>query len=412
MKSWLLSWCMAGLLGVEAAQTAVSAQGQVVTLEQALATAQASNPQLAALRWNIGIADGDRQQAGLLPNPELSWLTEDTGTKAEATVQITQALQLGGKRGARVDVASRGQALAAVQFEQQRNQLRAEVIEAFYAALLAQEQVQIAEQSKVLAERGLAIANGRVKAGRSSPIEARRSQVQLAEIELTLNRARRDKAIAYRTLSSLMGTALPQFERVEGNAHYFPPLPEASQLLARMSDTQSLRLAALQIDQHEAAVELEKAKRIPDLSVTLGNKRLGVENRDVVVLGLSMPLPLFDRNQGNVYAASQRVGQAQDLRNATELRLQTETRQALNQWATALTSVRALDEAIIPAAQQTLDNLTRGFEAGKFGLIDVLDAQRILLAARTEYLQAAGDVTVAWAQIERIYGDVFALNDR
>lgn len=403
---------MAGLLGVEAAQTAVSAQGQVVTLEQALATAQASNPQLAALRWNIGIADGDRQQAGLLPNPELSWLTEDTGTKAEATVQITQALQLGGKRGARVDVASRGQALAAVQFEQQRNQLRAEVIEAFYAALLAQEQVQIAEQSKVLAERGLAIANGRVKAGRSSPIEARRSQVQLAEIELTLNRARRDKAIAYRTLSSLMGTALPQFERVEGNAHYFPPLPEASQLLARMSDTQSLRLAALQIDQHEAAVELEKAKRIPDLSVTLGNKRLGVENRDVVVLGLSMPLPLFDRNQGNVYAASQRVGQAQDLRNATELRLQTETRQALNQWATALTSVRALDEAIIPAAQQTLDNLTRGFEAGKFGLIDVLDAQRILLAARTEYLQAAGDVTVAWAQIERIYGDVFALNDR
>lgn len=389
---------------------ATSLTNQSITLEQALTQAEAHNPKLASSRWNIGIADGYRQQADLLPNPELSWLTEDTGSRGEVTVQVTQAVQLGGKRGARVGVASQEQQIASLQFEQELNQLRADVIEAFYTALLAQERVELAKQNQSLAERSLVVASTRVKAGRASPIEERRSQVQLAEIALELNRAQRDQRIAYQALSQLMGNSSNTFSRVEGNFYYFPPVPQTAHLIEHLDSTNLLRLATLQINQQESVVALEKANRIPDLSVTVGNKRIGEDNRDVIVLGLSMPLPLFDRNQGNIYAASQKVGQAQDLRNATELKLQAETQQALTQWSTASISVESLVKEIIPATQENLTNITRGFEAGKFGFIDVLDAQRTLLSARIEYVQAATDVIQAWAKIERIYGDVFKLN--
>ncbi len=411
-KLWLLSCFIVALTGGPAATQAASLSGQSLTLPRALEDAEAANPDLAAVRWNMDIADGGHQQASLLPNPEASWYSEDTGTQGEVTVAVTQKILTGGKRSARMEVAAHGQSIAALQFEQQRNQLRADIIEAFYAALIAQEQLKLAEQNRAVAERGLSVANTQVQAGRSSPIEARRSQVQLAEVSLGLNRAQRDLTVAYRNLTALLGSSVPPFRQVEGNIQYFPPVPAEEILLDRLKNTRLLQLAARQIEQNEASVALEKANRIPDLAVTLGNKRLGEVNRNVLVVGVSLPLPLFDRNQGNIYAASKRVGQSRDVRNATELRLQAETRQSLAQWQAALISVHSLSETIIPAARQTLDNITRGFEAGKFEFIDVLDAQRTLLSARTEYLQAVGDVTRAWAQIERIYGDAFVLKAR
>ena len=161
-----------------------------------------------------------------------------------------------------------------------------------------------------------------------------------------------------------------------------------------------------QIQQSEASVGLEKAQRIPDLDVSIGSQYDASVRERVNVVGVSMPIPLFNRNQGNVLAASRRADQARDLRNAVELRLRTETRQALDLWQTADTEVRAFNQQILPAAQSAVDSATRGFEMGKFNFLDVLDAQRTLIAARTQYLTATAQATDAWVRIERIYGDL------
>ena len=124
------------------------------------------------------------------------------------------------------------------------------------------------------------------------------------------------------------------------------------------------------------------------------------------VVGLSMPLPLFDRNQGNVLAAARRADQARDLRNAVALRLRSETRSAVDQWVTAMQEVAAYDRTILPAAQQAVDTATRGFEMGKFAFLDVLDAQRTLIEARGLYLEALATAADARARVERIYGDL------
>ncbi len=383
------------------------ASAQTLTLESALQSAFAGNPDLAAAQWEIDIAQGGRQQAGLIPNPVASWDAEDTRRSTRTTtVKLSQTLELGGKRGARIEVASRAQDAAAQELEQRRNLLRAEVIDGFYGALRAQERLELAQRSMALAERGLVIANGRVTAGKASPVEATRAQVEVSQIRLERSRAEIGVSDAYRRLAAITGSGTIGFERVEAGAVNTPALPSATQLLARLESTAELRLAQLQIQQRDAGLGLEKAQRIPDLDISIGSQYDASVRERVNLVGVSMPIPLFNRNQGNVLAASRRADQARDLRNATELRLRTETRQALDLWATANSEVRAFNQVILPAAQSAVDSATRGFEMGKFNFLDVLDAQRTLIAARTQYLAALAQATDAWVRIERIYGDL------
>ncbi|MFB3302644.1 TolC family protein [Pseudomonas sp. AMR01] len=396
------------LLGAMAVWAIASvAQAQTLTLDSALQTAFANNPDLAAAQWEIEIAGGARQQAGLIPNPVASWDAEDTRRNSRTTsIKLSQTLELGGKRGARIDVAERAQDGAALTLEQRRNGLRADVIDGYYGALRAQERLELAQRSLALAERGLVVAKGRVTAGKSSPVEATRAQVQLSQIRLELNRAQIGLTDAYRRLAASTGSANLDFQAVATQSPTTPPLPPTAQLLARLEQTPELRLAELKILQSEAGVGLEKAQRIPDLDVSVGSQYdAGVRER-VNLVGVSMPIPLFNRNQGNVLAASRRADQSRDLRNATELRLRTEIRQAMDLWQTANTEVLAFNQHILPAAQRAVDSATRGFELGKFNFIDVLDAQRTLIAARTQYLASTAQATDAWVRIERIYGDL------
>ena len=399
--------CALTLLLALASQSASAAEQPLLSLDSALAQAFANNPELAAARWEIDIAQGARQQAGLIPNPVLSLDAEDTRRDSRTTsVKLSQALELGGKRGARIDVASRGQELAALELERRRNQLRADVLDAYYTALRAQERSQLAGRSLALAERGLGVAQGRVNAGKASPVEATRAQVQLAEVRLELSRSQMEQDNAYRRLAMVTGTATGDFAGVQEQPLALTPLPAPAQLLGRLQETTELRLAEQEVVQREASLGLEKAQRIPDLDVSVGSQYDATARERVNLVGLSMPLPLFNRNQGNVLSAARRADQARDLRNATELRLRTETRQALEQWNTARGEVQSFNQTILPAAQRAVDSATQGFEMGKFNFLDVLDAQRTLIGARNQYLAALAQTTDAWVRIERIYGDL------
>ncbi|WP_085617610.1 MULTISPECIES: TolC family protein [unclassified Pseudomonas] len=393
---------------------AASAQAsQSLSLPQALDAAFAQNPELAAAGREIGIADGERRQAGLIPNPELSWEVEDTRRDTSTTtVTLSQPLELGGKRGARIAVAGAGQAIAQLDLERQRNGLRADVVQAFHGALRAQTALELAQQSQALTERGLRVVQGRVTAGQSSPVEATRAQVQLAQAQAEVRRAQTQRSVAYQALARLTGSPLASFDQLQA-ANLSPgDAPSADALLGQVEQTAEWRLAAAQVERGEASLGSEKALRIPNLTVSLGSQYSREDRERVNVVGLSMPLPLFDRNQGNVLAAARRADQARDLRNAVELRLRSETRSAVSQWATAMQEVQAYDRTILPSAQQAVDTATRGFEMGKFAFLDVLDAQRTLIEARGLYLEALASATDARAQVERIYGDLDGLRNK
>lgn len=400
-------WGVAALCALVCVLVVPTASAQNVSLSQALLKAMEANPDLAAARQEIGIAEGARKQAGLLPNPELSYEMEDTRRDSSTTtVTLSQPLELGGKRGARVEVATFEQTIAQLELDRRANGLRADVVQTFFAALRAQTGLDLAKQSLELTDRGMRIVDGRVRAGKSSPVEATRAEVQLAEARLQVRRAETEKATAYQHLAQIMGSPVTTFDRLD-SPNLSPGIPpQVDELMAKLGETAEMRQAAAQIDRSDASLGSEKAQRIPNLTVSVGSQYDRSIRERVNVVGLSMPLPLFDRNQGNILSASRRSDQARDQRNAVELRLRAETQTALNQWSTAMQEVESYDKTILPSAQKAVDTATRGFEMGKFGFIEVLDAQRTLIVARGQYLDSLATATNARAMVERVYGDV------
>lgn len=401
--------------GLAIAVTSCLLSGQIyaaseLTLSQALEQAQSNNPNMAAANWQVDISQAERKQAGLIPNPELSWEVEDTRSDTRTTtVQLTQPIELGGKRGARVEVAERGIDIASLGLEQNRNALRADVIQAFYGALQANMRFELAKESQEIAQRALTIAQGRVKAGKVSPIELTRAQVQLAEIELEASRALKDLGIANARLQLVMGEDGRLQVQPQGDATRLPSLPPTLVLLNALSVSAELRSAKSAIERQDASFELERAQRIPDLNVSLGSQYSSADRERVNVVGLSMPLPLFNRNQGNILAAARRADQSRDLRNATELRLRNEVQSAAEQWLMAQAEIKAFQATILPSAQSAVESTVRGFEMGKFAFLDVLDAQRTLIQSRTQYIQALTSATESWVLLERVLGDISAI---
>lgn len=391
-----------------ATQQYTEATSSPLTLEQAVAKALATNPTLRAAALDVAIADGVRRQAGLLPNPEVSFVREGTqrGTRTQ-TVQLSQLIELGGKRSARMRLADRERSLATGTLNVARTDLRVDVTTAFFDALGAQERVRLAQTSLEVAGKAAFAAQKRVAAGRVSPVEQDRAGVAQASAQLELAQAQSDLSIALHTLIAYWGETGPAALALvipELDLSSSPPLAELEQ---RLDSSPQVRRARLQVEREEAQVGLDRSQRMPDLTLIVGSKKDDEIGRSQTVLGVSVPLPLFNRNQGSLQASLGRADKARAELDAERLRLHQGLASAYQRAQLSREQVRSMREQILPAAQRVFDSTVTGFEAGKFAFLDVLDAQRTLLQIRTQYIQTLYDRYRAVAELGR-YVDVDA----
>lgn len=374
-----------------------------LTLQQALQAADERNPGLRAASRAIGIADGGRTQAGLLPNPELGLSTEGTDRRSRVeTVEIAQTIELGGKRSARLAAADQERQLAVQALNARRAELRADVMAAYLDALGMQERVTLARSAIDVAGRATSAATRRVAAGKISPVEQTRSSVAEAIVNMELIQATADLSTARRKLAALMGTTVVE-QPLVAPTFAFSAIPDATELEARLDAAPRLRQARVQVAREDAQVGVERALRTPDVRVSVGSQRdreRGGGTR--TVLGLSVPLPLFNRNQGHLASALQRADQARDELDAERLRLLSAAVDARQRLEVAQIQLDSLSSDVLPAAQQAYEAAVTGFELGKFGFLDVLDTQRALIAARTRYLQVLSERYLAATDLERI----------
>jgi len=373
-----------------------------LTLDQAIELALSTNPALRSATRSIDIADGAVQQAGTRPNPELSLLSEgtDRNTRTE-TAQINQVIELGGKRAARIAAAEQERNIAVADVNARRAELRADVITAYMEALTAQERVALAQASLELAHKSTEVTSRRVTAGKVSPVEQTRSSVAEAAVRLELTQADADLALAKRRLTALWASPRPLDQRLEAPNAAFDHLPAWPDLAARLETSPQLRRAQSTVVGRDAQVKLERAQRTPDVTVMVGSQRERELGRTQGVIGLSLPLPLFNRNQGNILSALRRADQARDDLEAEHLRLTQVLADAYQRAEVASTQTVTLREHVLPAAQSAYDAAVTGFELGKFAFTDVLDAQRTLFQTKTQYLRALADRYRSIADIER-----------
>lgn len=383
-----------------------------LTLSAAIDLALTTNPELSAAANELRAVEGAVIQAGILPNPDISTSVEDTQNKSTrtTTIQLNQRIELGGKRSARIASAERGRDVAAADLVAKRLDIRATVIGAFFDVLVAQERIQQAEDLLGLAQRASQAAARRVTAGKISPVEETKARVAEASARVELNQAQRELVTARKRLAASWGSSTPRFAQAEGRTDALPPVRSAEEISRRLNASPALLRARYEADRFSALADLERSRRIPDVTVSLGSKKAEELGRNQTIVGISIPFPIFDRNQGNVLEAQRRADKARDELSATEVRLSAEVTQNEERLKALVVEAQTLQSEIMPGARSAYDAASKGFELGKFSFLEVLDAQRTLFQARAQYLRSLSDAHRTAAELERVLGSIDSMS--
>lgn len=381
----------------------VAAQA-TLTLDEAIERAAQGRPETAAARSDAEAAQAAVAQAGTYANPVLSAEVEGTRQNDRTTtVLLSQTFEWGGQRVARQDAARFAHEAALARQSAWQQQLRAEVTAVFVEALVAQERLRLAESAVTLAERASDAARKRVIAGKASPVDETRARLAEASVRVEARRAVAELRAAWRALTAAMGSAMAApaaLPHLSGPVA-LPEVPSEATLLQCLASAAAWQQAQLEVGRLGALARLERAKRTPDVTLGLGTQRSDDQGQRQTVLTLSMPLPLFNTNGHAEVEAQRRQDKARHDADALALKLRTEVFAAQARLEVAVAEAQALEREVLPGAQQAHEASARGFELGKFGLIELLDSQRTLLQARTQHLKAVADAHRAAAEIER-----------
>lgn len=387
-----------------------------IALRDAIALALLQSPELATFAWETRARESRIVQAGKPPNPIVGVLAEDLEVsrlagngrsqvvQTQATVQLSQIIELGGKRTARQHLATLNRELAAWDYESARIEVLTQVTRAFVDVLAAQELVALTTRTTKLVEEVQHSVGARVTAGVVSPIEQTRAEVALAAARVELDRATRLLDTSRRRLVAFWGASEPRFQAAVGDLAVRPQPPSLTELSTRVTENPDLARWASEIAQRQASLTLEQAKRVPDVTAIAGYRRFTDADRNALIVGLSIPLPLFDRNEGGIDEAKNRLAKAYEEQRASQARVVTALAEAYRVLSSAHQEVTALQSAVLPGSQQTFEAISEGYRLGKFGYLDVLEAQRTLISANGQYLRALADYHKAVADVERLTG--------
>jgi cobalt-zinc-cadmium efflux system outer membrane protein len=388
------------------------AKDGVLTLQQAISLALAHNPELKASSWEVRALEGRVFQAGLFPNPEITVETENFGGSgaftgfhaAETTIQLSQLVELGGKRPKRQNLSALERDVAGRDHTVKRADVLARVTQAFVDVLSAQERQALMEELLHLAEEAFNSTAERVKAGKVSPVEEIKAKIALSSAQIDLKQAGYELKGAWRRLSETWGGTTSTFQKAQGDIDSVLPVPPLEELEGLVSQNPDIARWATAIDQHRAGVELEEAKGIPDLRVSLGTKYYRESDDRAFIVGVSIPLPIFDRNRGGALEARNRLSKTKEESRGAQLRVTNTLGERYQALSSAFAEITALQSDVLPGAQTAFEASREGYRYGKFTYLDMLDAQRTLIAVKLRYLNALTTYHKAGTEVERLIG--------
>jgi len=376
------------------------------------------NPTLAAYSQEIRAQEALALQSSLLPNPELETTVEDFGGSgatrgfdtAETTIQINQLIQLAGKRNKQIRLAGLDTELAQWNYQAKRLDLFAEAAKIYVDVLAAQERLDLARELNKLAQEVNNTVQERVSAGKESPPEALKAEVSLSASRVELENVRRSLDISRTKLAGFWGCSHPDFPGLKGDMYGIRPHGSYEDFTARLAQNPDVARWTAEMNQRQAALALEKARTAPDITVSAGTKYYSEPGDTAFIVGVAIPLPLFDRNQGNLNAARARFNKSRELARESDLSARTSLAQAYTSMLSAYDLSVNLRDTIIPAARQSFAAAREGYQQGKFGYLDLLDAQRTLFQVRQQYLDVLLLYHQSHTDIERLVGGTLDLD--
>ncbi|MBN2341431.1 MAG: TolC family protein [Deltaproteobacteria bacterium] len=388
-----------------------------LTFQAAMSYALAHSPSLQAAQYR---QQGASAQASArldgTPNPVLSVEAEDflgngpaRGVNSmQITTTVSQELELGKKFSGRKKVRSLKREAADVALDIQRRQVLGEVAMGFVEVLAQQVRVEHAAEMVRLSHKTVETVTAQVDAGRSTEMEIEKAEVELALSSLHELAAKRALESARVRLAAACGSREVFFGEVVGALDAASELPPLSDLLARMAQHPELRDAAVRVQVQQALADMEKANRIPNLTVDLGYRYNNAASNHALVAGVGIPIPLLDRNRGNIDAAAKEVLSAQSDVEMLDTEL---TKLIVSEYYNVqfqMERMTVLHETISPRVTATFAAVEEGYRIGRFGYLDLLDAQRTLFEVEHMVLDAQIQYQLSRILLNRIAGIPFS----
>ena len=379
-----------------------SALAAPVALADALAKGAIASPRLAEARARLEAAEARARQAGLGPNPEIGLVIENFGgtgpyrsfRSTETTLEISQRLELGGKRSARRAVAGAERDFAAISLLRAQADLARDIREAHAGLRAAADRAVLAEDNVVRATELVRTTGLLVDNGRDPPLRKMRADAILAEARAEASRTYGSYRAAQRALTTLTGIADDKISTTVAGEEIAPlALPGV--------ETLEERLAAAERDAARARIDLARSEAVPDPTLGGGVRRFGEGRETAIVASFSIPLPVRNRNQGGIAAARSDTVAAEA--NLAQVRLDAE--RTRRDAATALTAAEERVAALSGAGSRQAEEAVRiariGYNAGRFSLVELIDAQTALNSAKLALIEARLDRARALAALIR-----------
>jgi outer membrane protein, heavy metal efflux system len=386
-----------------------------LTLTEALARAAVLNPILVAHSFEERVADALIEQAGLRPNPTVGIEAENfigigalQGVRGlETTVQASQAFERGAKREKRIAFATREREAAASEFAVRRAEILATTAAAYIETLAAQQRLSLATETLRVSREIAASTGDRVKAGAASPVESARSRAALASATGERARAQAELNAARARLAATWGGGPADAVSVLGSLQVPDELPAENRFREKLAAHPRFALQQARVAGRRSALELEQAQATPDVTVG-GGVRFRRDGSDAgFVAGVSMPIPVRNKNQGNIRAARETLAGAEQSGRAIEAELRATFTGTWQELSAAHATVQTLRRDVLPAAEEAHVVVRRAYEEGHLPLIDVFDAQRALVQLRRELLNAEAGYAAAHVRLEALGDSAF-----
>ncbi len=381
-------------------------------LGQALALTLTNNPELKVFSLEIRSAEARQLQSGLWPNPELELEMEEFGGSgeksgfdvAETTIQLSQLIELGNKAQKRGKVAFWEKESAILDYEAKKLEIFGEAANAFIEIITAQEKLALSHELLNLAQESFDIVEKRVALGRDSPLEKNRASIELATIRIAHGQAQRYLEYVRKRLATFWDQEQPVFVRAVGDIYHIEQPPSQEEVTGHLRQNPQYRWWESEMEKNQAKLHLEKAKTLGDITISGGLKQFNETNDNALVVGVSIPLPISDRNQGGYQEAVIDLAKSREEENAAWLRLKNNLNQIYQEYVNAYSQANSLKQEVLPAAQAMFDAATAAYQQGKTDYQHVLDAQRTLFSVKTEYIDSLSAYHVARTNLERLLG--------
>jgi outer membrane protein, heavy metal efflux system len=389
-----------------------------LTLEQAVAEAVAKNLSLMAERQNIPIAEARMIEAALRPNPRLSFgsdymdwlrtnLDNQTSGPPEFSTRLDYTVETAKKRERRVDLATAVKSVAELQLRESIRQLILSVQNGFVDLLAAQESRSLAQANLKVFSEILKVNEAKVKAGELAGVELVRTRVAEQQLENAVRQADLRVRTAANNLQHLLGRpALNRGFAVSGALRSDPQVVVYEELRAEALRNRPDLLATMKDQDRSLADErLQRANAKPDLTFGIAFQRQYAYT-DGKLFGayLNFPLPIYDRNQGEILRAQREGGQTRMRARALENAIGTEVENAYQQYQTAQELLQRISGQLLKEASEVREITEYSYRRGEASLLEFLDAQRAYNDAVQSYNDARADYTRSLYLIEAVTG--------